>query len=121
MGGQLPEPTNLGAWLDLVANEEEAFRAIASEDCPIDAMEKALQLFPELERQVVYNAHAPGKPRFLVININATAIVKTPTRETILHSLLQLIISSLASTKRPSQSFRLSFTLAPAFCQYWIA
>ena len=61
MGGQLPEPTNLGAWLDLVANEEEAFRAIASEDCPIDAMEKALQLFPELERQVVYNAHAPGK------------------------------------------------------------
>jgi hypothetical protein len=61
MGGQLPEPTNLDAWLELVANEEGAGRAILSENCPIEAMEKAMQLFPRLESQVVYNAHAPGK------------------------------------------------------------
>jgi hypothetical protein len=56
----LPDPQDADAWLDLVADLDKARVAIRSESCPEQAMQRAIQLFPELESQIVYNSATPS-------------------------------------------------------------
>ena len=68
MPKNLPDPDNLEAWLQIVDDESMAHTAIRSENCPVQAMEKALRDFPNLEGQVVYNPEAPSRILEFVFN-----------------------------------------------------
>ncbi len=60
MPKNLPDPENLEAWLEVVDDESMAQTAIRNEKCPVKAMEKAIQKFPNLDGQVVYNSATPS-------------------------------------------------------------
>jgi hypothetical protein len=61
----LPDPSDIDAWLEVVSDADRAGAAIRSESCPEKAMERALQLFPDLDSQIIYNPATPSYPEML--------------------------------------------------------
>jgi hypothetical protein len=75
----LPDPRDIDAWLEVIADLDKAQVAIRSESCPEQAMQRALQLFPDLESQIVYN---PVTPTYMLEEIYKRA-TWSGTRSTI--------------------------------------
>lgn len=57
---ELPAPEDIQGWLDRVEVEANARGAVIYDKCPVPAIEKAIELFPDLLSQVCYNKEAPA-------------------------------------------------------------
>lgn len=56
---ELPASDDLQGWLDRVEVEANARGAVIYDKCPVPAIDKAIDLFPDLLSQVCYNKEAP--------------------------------------------------------------
>jgi hypothetical protein len=90
----LPDPSDIDAWLEVVSDADRAGAAIRSESCPEKAMERALQLFPDLDSQIIYN---PATPSYILEAIYKRAGYSGTRSSVVQHKNATEVIWELAS------------------------